>query len=702
MILKKSALTKGVEKTMRNDLSKESRNWRLRLALTTVAPALIAATSGAISNAAAEEASPIRQAVAVEESGVAESAKIVQTAAQTPISSEEGARLGSARVKSGERSKGGRLAEELENLPNLGVRAVEEGESEHAPHGASLFDVMPGTTKLADLTKNPILAKPVAEETIEGGYKVFTYQTPTLPDTTIQIVGFGDVVEAIMINLGEPRTETDARKVFAAEIKDSRPILVPDEIGNFREVFPEKGVAFVLEKGDNPAIPSDRVVQIVAETVKAEYFILRAEQELKTSLKNARDDAEHALLHEKNSPGAHWILTKTHLAVGDFANARRHIFQAIKMNDSMAQFHLTLIDALIQSGEIDAASRYMEAVEDAFVEHPLYQIEGVLLGSILKREAAEPDYDGAISLGQSALKLLKTLGEANLTADVIEAGKALEMRANLAVALAVARKSWKDPSDQEKAFEWLEAADEIAKELDAARDGKSELASARLEVWRTGFEVGLEMPDATQLDQYARDLRSTVDKYLAKTLDEVSAASARWTAGQALANAAKIFEARKDYQQAIISGRKALEYLEVALQFRPETDRAIVGVLNARIGADFVNGLKNAKEASTHFAKADALFQKIEGEVKPKDAAEIGTQLAAVGAIYWKSGKKEEGVATLKRSVAVLARAVEAGVVDKTALYVPYANLATMSKALKNAADAAKYTKLAEACAPKK
>ena len=56
----------------------------------------------------------------------------------------------------------------------------------------------------------------------------------------------------------------------------------------------------------------------------------------------------------------------------------------------------------------------------------------------------------------------------------------------------------------------------------------------------------------------------------------------------------------------------------------------------------------------------------------------------------------------LKRSVATLARAVEAGVVDKTALYVPYANLATMSKALKNAADAAKYAKVAEACAPKK
>ncbi|MBR4105586.1 MAG: hypothetical protein IKK39_16190 [Thermoguttaceae bacterium] len=688
---------------MRNDLSKMSRTRRLRLALALTAPTLLATASWAISDAAAEESNPIRQAVAVEASGngASESAKIVQTAAQTPISSETGARLGAAGRKTGERTKGGRLAEELENLPNLGVRAVDETEVEHAPHGASLFDVMPGTTKYADLKKNPILAKPVAEEVVDG-YEVATYQPPTLPDTTIQIVGIKGVVEAIMINLSEPRTETDARKVFAEEIKDSRPILVPDEIGNFREVFPEKGVAFVLEKGDNPAIPSDRVVQIVAETVKAEYFILRAEQELKTSLKNARDDAEHALLHEKNSPGAHWILAKTHLAVGDFANARRHIFQAIKLNDSMAQFHLTLIDALIQSGEIDAASRYMEAVEDAFVEHPLYQIEGVLLGSALKREAAEPDYDGAISLGQSALKMLKTLGEANPTADVIEAGKALEMRANLAVALAVARKSWKDPSDQEKAFEWIEAADEIAKEIDAARGEKSELASARLEVWRTGLEVGLEMPDATQLDQYARDLRSTVDKYLAKTLDEVSAASARWTAGQALANAAKIFEARKDYQQAIISGRKALEYLEVALQFRPETDRAIVGVLNARLGTDFLNGLKNAKEASAHFAKADALFKKIEGEVKPKDAAEIGAQLAAVGAIYWKSGKKEEGVAMLKRSVAVLARAVEAGVVDKTALYVPYANLATMSKALKNAADAAKYAKLAEACAPKK
>ena len=164
---------------MRNDLSKMSRTRRLRLALALTAPAFLATASWAISDAAAEEASPIRQAVAVEADGVAESAKIVQTATQTPISSESGARLGAAGRKTGERSKGGRLAEELENLPNLGVRAVDETEVEHAPHGASLFEVMPGSTKLVDLKKSPILAKPVAEETLEGGYKVFTYQTPT-------------------------------------------------------------------------------------------------------------------------------------------------------------------------------------------------------------------------------------------------------------------------------------------------------------------------------------------------------------------------------------------------------------------------------------------------------------------------------------------------------------------------------------------
>ena len=93
---------------------------------------------------------------------------------------------------------------------------------------------------------------------------------------------------------------------------------------------------------------------------------------IRTGLDVAFDDAEHALLHDANAPGAYWILAQTNLTVGDYTNARRYIFKAIKLNDSLPQFHLTYIDALIRSGEVDSALRYMDAVRDSFVEHPLF------------------------------------------------------------------------------------------------------------------------------------------------------------------------------------------------------------------------------------------------------------------------------------------------------------------------------------------
>lgn len=666
---------------------------------TAAAPTAIWAASGDSGVGERTGAAFVRPAFAVEKSTA--SGKIVQTAAQTPISTDSDARIGVPARRNGAPGRAGKMAAELENLPQMNVRPDDPSQPEHQPHGAELFDVLPGATRFSELKKNPILSNPVAEESVDG-YAVATYQVPTLPDTTIQIVGKNDVVEAIMINLNEPRSEADARKVFEAEIKDVRPIIVPDEIGNFREVFPEKGVAFVLEPGETPGVPSNRVVQLVAETVKSEYFILRAEQALQTSLTNARDDAEHALLHDANAPGAHWILAQTHLAVGDYPTARRHIFKAIKLNDSLAQFHLTLVDALIRSGEIDAASRYVEAVRDAFSSHPLYVVEAACLEAELRREGKEPDYDGAISLGQSALRAIGELEKANPTPDVALAAKRLALRANLGIALAVARKSWKNPRDQEKALEWLAAADDIAKEIDETRGDESGLASARLDVFETAANVGLELPDAQEIDEYVQAARVETDAFLKKTLDEVSAASARWKTGNALATATRIFEARQDYKQAVVYGLKALEYLEIAMKFRPEIDRVPIGLTQARLGVDFMNGLKNAKEASAYFEKANEYFKAIEKDLRPRDAAEVGARLAAIGTAYWKSGQKEKGVDAMKRGVALLQLAVKDGVVEKAELYVPYANLSTMCKGLDMTAEAAKYAKLAASVAPKK
>lgn len=623
---------------------------------------------------------------------------IEQTAGKTPIASKTGAKVGKA--KKAEATSGGKIVDDVEkNLPSLNVRADDDAHTEHKPHGASLAGVQPGVTKFSELKKNPTFSNPVAEEMVDG-YEVATFQDPTLPDITIQIVGRDDLVEAIMMNLNEPRAESDARKVFESEIKDVRPIWCPDEVGNFREVFPEKGVAFVLEAGETPGLPSNRVIQIVAETVKCEYFIMRAEQDMHVSYTFARDDAEHALLHDPNAPGAHWILAQTHLAVGDTMNARKHIYRAIKLNDSLPQFHLTYIDTLIQAGEVDSALRYMDAVRDTFVEHPLYQIEGLALDSVLRHEQADPDYDGSIAQGQRALKLLNALYESSLSPEVTWAAKRLELRANLSIAIAVARKAWKNEDDQEKAFEWIDAATAVATELDKMMSEESKLPSAQIDVLHAGLDVCLEMPDAKEVDAYTQRMIASADIYLKKALDEVSAASVRWRAGKALTSASRIYEARKDYKKAAALGEKALAYLSVVTEYRPLVNRIPTALAQLELGQVYAGGLDNIDKATSFFKEANELFTQIQEGVRARDAALVGAPLAKSASVCWKKGKKQEGLEMLKTAVVFLEKAYEGGFVKDSEMFVPYSNLATMSKSLKKTADAAKYKKLADSYAP--
>ncbi|MBQ9873349.1 MAG: hypothetical protein IJM30_02695 [Thermoguttaceae bacterium] len=624
---------------------------------------------------------------------------IEQTSGQAPVASKDAAKLG--RAKKSDAPKTGVVDEVEQKLPKLNVRADSDEPTEHKPHGASLAGVQPGVTKFVELSKNPTFAKPVADELVDG-YRVLTYQDPTLPDATIQIVGKGELVEAIMINLAEARAESDARKVFESEIKDVRPIWTPDELGNFREVFPEKGVAFVLEKGENPGLPSNRVVQIVAETVKCEYFIMRAEQDLRVSYTYARDDAEHALLHDAEAPGAYWILAKTHLAVGDATSARKRVYKAIKLNDSLPQFHLTYIEALIEAGEVDSALRYMDAVRESFQEHPLYQTEALVLDSILRREEAEPDYDASIAQGQRALKLLGTLYESKLTPEVVWAAKALEERANLSIAIAVARKKWKNAGDQERAFEWIDAATAVATEIDKMASKESQLPSAQIDVLQAGLECCLEMPDAKQVDAYADRAIASADIYLKKTLDEVSAASVRWRIGKALANAARIYESRGDFAKAAKLGEQAVEYLTVVTDYRPPVDRVPTALARLELGQIYADGLKDAKKASAHFGKAVELFEEIKSVVRAKDAAAIGGSLASAAASSWKRGEKQEGLKALVSAVEFLEKAREGGFVSDADMWKPYANLSVMYKGSNDAANAAKYKKLADQVAPKK
>ena len=115
---------------------------------------------------------------------------ILQVSGQTPIASKNGIDLGKAKKGASQKKE---LVDEFEEIPNIDVRADSDTSTGHKPHGAMFMEVMPGVTKFSELDKNPTLGKPVAIEKVDG-FDVATFQTATLPDVTIQVVGVDGLV----------------------------------------------------------------------------------------------------------------------------------------------------------------------------------------------------------------------------------------------------------------------------------------------------------------------------------------------------------------------------------------------------------------------------------------------------------------------------------------------------------------------------
>ena len=228
----------------------------------------------------------------------------------------------------------------------------------------------------------------------------------------------------------------------------------------------------------------------------------------------------------------------------------------------------------------------------------------------------------------------------------------------------------------------------------------SQLPSAQIDVLQAGLEACLELPDAKEVDAYTQRMIAATDIYLKKTTDEVSAASVRWRAGKALADAARIYEARGNFQKAASVGEKALGYLGIVTEYRPAVDRIPTALAQLELGQIYADGLDKADKGADYFKKANALFEQIQDGVRARDAALVGTPLAVAAAVCWKKGKKEEGIGMLETAVAFLEKAHEGGFVKDSELWKPYSNLSTMYKGVKDAENAAKYKKLADQYAP--
>lgn len=601
-------------------------------------------------------------------------------------SASVGGRSAGVNTGSGANSKSG-AAGRTENVPSF-LQGIDMGKSPeqtaHKPHGTELLGVEPGVTTINDVEASPIWSKPGHREVVDS-FLILTYRIEDLPDMPfIQILLKDNIVEGIVMHLKAPRELSDTKLSFEETIKNITPIRIPDRDGGFREIYPEKGLAFVLEKGEDPSKPSSRVTQIIAEPVRASYLLIRAEKLLKTSPQQAYRDAGHAVLHEPGNAAGNWIMASLEYEWGDYQKARQHAIQAVKSDSSVPQYCLTLVKILKELHETEGAFKLLRQTVAACDSDPLLKVEAEFLLGDLYRDDVKPDYEQAIACHRRVLEIAEKYFKVE-NSEVRIMMKNIARKANIALAVDSARQ---EGEGKQSAFQYLNAASIIADDL-IKKEGSD--MTAIWEICLAATEVGLDVPDLKELNAYIQTMKRLSSDFIhGKEKLALSVPTVQWRTGKALHNAMLIYELKKDFKQAVQYGVRAQEYLdESGLKNFTTEDRILVGDIAWHLGRMFQEELDQKKEALKWYGKSTAAYSECQGRVNGKNSAKIGMNLLRVSNGLWRLEKNELGPSTAEIAVKFLDRAVKDGVLESSELLVPYTNLAMMYKKL-NKMDLAK------------
>ncbi|GHT27475.1 hypothetical protein FACS18942_06870 [Planctomycetales bacterium] len=195
---------------------------------------------------------------------------------------------------------------------------------------ASFLNVIPGITTMEEVLDGwgePLKKSKLGEQTVHF------YSTEIL--NHIEVLYKNRVVSSIIVNLDEPFPEEQVREVLKSELLKSKPVLIPDENGTIiGEVFPEKSVMFLFsDNAETDTAKVHLVRQIAIEPVTSEPFVLRAEAMLDTHPSDARRDLFDALkINPKDAKACH-LLAQIQLLEGQTDAAMIQCEAAIRLDE---------------------------------------------------------------------------------------------------------------------------------------------------------------------------------------------------------------------------------------------------------------------------------------------------------------------------------------------------------------------------------
>jgi tetratricopeptide (TPR) repeat protein len=553
-----------------------------------------------------------------------------------------------------------------------------------ALEAASFNGVTPGITTIEEVEKAWGSPKEMYKQN-----ELMTQLYSIEPFDRIEVSYEKDRVVSLIVRFQKPfPAKRIAQQLDMAAVK---PVLVSNDMGEILgESFPERGVLFAFEPGEEKSVPSYKVTHIILEPINAEPFILRAETELETRYERSYQDLQIALELQPENARANWLMGRAMAAMEQYEKAEAASGEAARLEPKNARYCITHAQILGQMGRLrEALSESQKAIELADEQPHLKARAYCLMGDLIA-SGPKPDYRKAINYHGQALQIAaKAATDEHPT--VRKMAKETLVDAHLGSAHDIA---WGDWKDKEKAVSmWLEKATVIADDLMKNEGGSAEQLF-RVETRALAACVGIRT--GTDPKRWLEKAVNTGNELIDSTRDPVRKAQYQWDLGMAFYDAVQISQLRSDHVRALKYGEAAIDYLEQGhARKQSPTAAYLLGRLYFRMGAIYAIRDQNHDTAVSWFDKAVPLLK---NPIPPEAFADLGRHgetFVSMGVSYWETSNRERAIELTEHGIGLMEEAVRQGSMDRSSLLIPYSNLAAMHRQVGANEDAAKYAEMA-------
>jgi tetratricopeptide (TPR) repeat protein len=533
-------------------------------------------------------------------------------------------------------------------------------------------------------------------DTAEGS--VLAYEIDPFQAVEV-LIDRDEIVLAIKVALAAPLDPQQLAEQLS--LNEFRPVTVLDSADlPLGQAFPERGVIFMFQLESDAETNNEATTPVVSHVVLQQIdpmaFAMRAENGPDGNYSQKIADLKTATELNPECAHAFWLLANIYLTIGQADQADAAAQQACQLDPTSAKYQLCRARAQEMLGEYDNAVIAVRDVLDredvAPVDraHALHQMGQ--LASLGDVEIASK----AISFHTRSIEVADTLAT-SVEGKERRAAKQLLVEAHMAVAEEIARQSFNQKVQNLSL--WIGRASGIAEDYIETDGGSVELrlmiaqhALASLASFRPTLDPS---PWISEAEESAKTLFEQSD-------DELWQARLKWELGLAYMHALRVEHVRRETQNALRYGDKAVDNLAAGAASRQavHSSEQLIGQLYFQMGAVHAVHQLDHMKAAQWYDKAEPLLTSEWPKSELYSPRREGEMMVSMGVTYWQLGEQDHALQLTQNGVNLVELAVEHGILAKSALAIPYGNLATMYQKVGESTNAAKYAELAKTVAP--